>query len=212
MGHARAADGVLLGRSLIRLTPQGAPYDPYLATDPRRSATLRSRLGTTATVGVVWRSEYVDPMRSIHFLTPDELAPLRELDADFVCLQHDATPDERRHLAEALGGRVTFVDDLDLRDDFETMAALVGACSAVVGVGTTMTELAAAVGTPTVYLHPNLIGAWRRQAGDHDYWHGSMTAAVVDDARERARCVQRAVGLLATRLATCEPRPLHDEE
>lgn len=197
MHRATAADGVSLGRSLIRLTPECAPYAPYLDPDRARVAELRDDLGNRPIVGVVWRSEFIDPMRSIHFLAPDELAPLTGLDVDFVCLQHDATASERRQLVDALGGRVSFADELDLRDDFDTMAALVAACSAVVGVGTTITELAAAVGTPTVYLHPNLIGAWRRGHDDRDYWHESMTAAVVDDAQHRRLCVDRAVDLLA---------------
>jgi hypothetical protein len=150
----------------------------------------------STTVGVVWRSEFVDPMRSIHFVEPTDLAPLTELDVDIVCLQHDATPTERSTLVRIFGDRVRFLDDLDLRDDFETIAAVTGACSAVVGVGTTTTELAAAVGTPTIYLHPNLIGAWRRVDDDGDYWHRAMRAAVADDYRSPGTSVQHAVRLL----------------
>ncbi len=190
---ASAADRVVLGRSLIRLTADAAPYAPYIRPDPRLLEALRF---DGPTIGVVWRSEFVDPMRRIHFVDPIALAPLAALGSDVICLQHDATATERAALVEAFGDRVVFRDDLDLRDDFETMAAVTAACDAVVGVGTTTTELAAAVGTPTIYLHPNLIGAWRRGDDDRDYWHSTMRAAVTDDYRSPEQCVQRAVELL----------------
>lgn len=190
---ATTADRVVLGRSLVRLTPDGAPYAPYLRPDPALVERLRFDRDT---IGIVWRSEFVDPMRSIHFVTPAMLAPLAALDVDVLCLQHDATPSERAALVDAFGERAVFRDDLDLRDDFETMAAVTAACAAVVGVGTTTTELAAAVGTPTVYLHPNLIGAWRRGEGDRDFWHRTMRAAVADDYRTPGSCVRRAVEIL----------------
>jgi hypothetical protein len=191
--RASCADRVVLGRSLIRLTPDAAPYEPYIRPDPLLVERFRPE---RSTIGVVWRSEFVDPMRSIHFVEPTHLAPLTELDVDIVCLQHDATPTERSTLVQIFGDRVRFLDDLDLRDDFETIAAVTGACSAVVGVGTTTTELAAAVGTPTIYLHPNLIGAWRRVDDGGDYWHRAMRAAVADDYRSPGTSVQHAVRLL----------------
>ncbi|HSM67962.1 MAG TPA: hypothetical protein VK860_16765 [Ilumatobacteraceae bacterium] len=197
--YADSADRVVLGRSLIRLTIDGAPYAPYLRPDPALVERLRF---DRPTIGVVWRSEFVDPMRAIHFVEPEALAPLSTLDVDVVCLQHDATPAERTALTEALGGRVVFRDDLDLRDDFETMAAVTAACAAVVGVGTTTTELAAAVGTPTVYLHPNLIGAWRRRDDDRDHWHRTMRAAVTDDYRTPGHCVQRSVEILRSSISS----------
>lgn len=197
--HACSADRVVLGRSLIRLTADGAPYAPYLRPDPLLVERLRFE---RPTIGVVWRSEFVDPMRSIHFVEPGALAPLSVLDVDVVCLQHDATPTERAALSSALGGRAVFRDDLDLRDDFETMAAVTAACAAVVGVGTTTTELAAAVGTPTVYLHPNLIGAWRRGDDDRDHWHRTMRAAVTDDYRSPEHCVQRAIEILRSSVSS----------
>jgi hypothetical protein len=190
---ATSADRVVLGRSLIRLTPDAAPYEPYIRPDPLLVERFRSE---RFTVGVVWRSEFVDPMRSIHFVEPVDLAPLADLDVDIVCLQHDATPAERSTLVHTFGDRVRFLDDLDLRDDFETIAAVTGACSAVVGVGTTTTELAAAVGTRTIYLHPNLIGAWRRVDDDGDYWHQCMRTAVADDYRSPGTSVQHAVRML----------------
>ena len=134
---------------------QGRPCRPRSIVDPahagRRARTRRifrpdPRLVerhrfARPTIGVVWRSEFVDPMRSIHFVRPKILPRSLQLDVDIVCLQHDATLPNGRRWSTSSRIASSFLDDLDLRDDFETMAAVTAACAAVVGVGTTTTEL-----------------------------------------------------------------------
>lgn len=202
---AAGAERVLLGRRWPTLLERGAPHAPYLQPVPATVATLRRRVGDGA-VGVVWRSEFNDPMRSIHYLTAAQLAPLAAAlgDRPLVCLQHDVTAEERAQLASLDFTRIVFLDDLDLRDDFETLAATVAACDAVIGVGTTTTELAAAVGTDTVALHPNLIGAWRAVDGGpgqlpRDVWHQTMRLAVTEDVAAPGTAVDQAARWLRER-------------
>lgn len=193
---AMAADRVVLGRSLIRLTSSAAPYDPYLRSDPNLVAEMQTRIDPDA-IGVVWRSEFGDAMRSIHYFTADDLAPFAGLGRPMICLQHDVTDDERDTLVRQFGDRISFLDDLDLRNDFETLAAVVASCAVVVGAGTTTVELAAAVGTPTIALLPNNHGSWRRGGdGNSDYWHETMRVACSDDPTDRTVCIARAVELV----------------
>lgn len=153
------------------------------------------------TIGVVWRSEYVDAMRRIHFVRAEDLTPLSKLKCRFVCLQHDASPAERSILFELFGDRIDFFDDANLRDDFDVLAALVYSLDAVVGPGTATVELAASVGTPTIYLNPNVFGLWRQRAHG-DFWHESMHHAAATDPRRPAECVESAAALLARLLST----------
>ena len=104
---------------------------------------MRSRLATIGgpTVGVAWRSEYRSPMRDFHYLTVDELGPVLDVCDTIICLQHDATDGERDLLTRSAPGRVVFVDDVDLRDDFESTAALSSALDVIVSIGTTVAEL-----------------------------------------------------------------------
>jgi hypothetical protein len=189
---------VILGRSLMGVAPVRAPFAPYLVPDPDRVTAMLGRLGP-GVIGVVWRSEFNAVNRSIHYLRPGDLAPLAGDGRRFVCLQHDVTAEERTELAGLFGESMRFLDDVELRDDFEAASAVVAACSAVVGIGTTMVELAGAVGAPTIALHPNRIGAWRARPDSGDYWHRTMRVAVSDDPRDRAGCVRRAADLLDRR-------------
>lgn len=202
---ADASDAVLLGRSLTPLSVDG-PFPSYLAPDAHRCTEVRAMLDRPV-LGLVWRSEFVDPMRGIHYLTVDELAPLAELDVDWVCLQHDVTAEEGARLRAMFGNRLTFTD-LDLRDDFETMAALVAECQGVVGVGTTIVELAAAVGTPTITMYPSRIGAWRRLDDSvADHWHETMVTAVISDHGDRVGCVREAASMISRWEWPARPNP-----
>ena len=191
---ATSCDRVVFGRSLGSLLVAEAPVDAFLAPD--RALVERMRPRIAGAIGVVWRSEFDDAVRSIHYLRPQNLAPLRALGRPIVCLQHDVRPGERQTLAEVFGPDIVHLDDVDLRDDFETMAAVAAGLDAVVGIGTTMIELAAAVGAPTVTMYPNRIGAWRRRGRDGDFWHRSMRTAVAPDPRQREGAVDDAVNVL----------------
>lgn|GEM_PF-1623223 len=197
---ARSCSSVVFSRSLPILTtihPASFPVEAYL--QPRedlRLGMVERFADVERPVGVTWRSEFVDAMRSIHYLGVEALDALLPNDATFVCLQYDATDAERAHLLAAFGERMLFLDDLDLRNDFETMAATVAACDAVVGVGTTLVELAGAVGTRSIMLQPNRFGSWREQSGHADYWYASMRVASATDPAHPESAVRAARLLL----------------
>jgi hypothetical protein len=198
-------DGVVLAKTLHHLTlgPESrAPYSAYLQPRPELVERFTERWPTGArTFGIVWRSELTDSMRRVHYLTVPELTGLFGPDDVIVCLQHDATTAERRQLVELGPAAVDFVDGSDLRNDFETMSALVASLDAVVGVGTTMTELSGAVGTPTILLQPTHIGSWRATDGDgHDFWHQSTTVAVADPPWDHPSLIRRSRAMLDERL------------
>lgn len=191
---AQAADRVMFGRSLGSLLLEQLPVESYLLPDQMMVREQNDRIA--GGVGVVWRSEFVDAIRSIHYLTPDDLAPLTELSCPIICLQHDVRPDEREALKRVFGEMVVMLDDLDMRNDFETMAAVAASLDQVVGIGTTIVELAGSLGTPTVTMHPNRMGAWRRRGATGDHWHRSMRTAIAVDAQRPAGVVKEAVKII----------------
>jgi hypothetical protein len=195
--RAMQCDRVVLERALYPLTldPGGkAPYAPYLLPRgdlvagfaPRWSAARRR-------VGIVWRSELRGPAREIHYLAAREAAELCVPDDMVVCLQHDATATERDEFSRFCPADVEFVDDVDLRNDFESTAALLAGLDVVVGIGTTMTELSGALGTRTVLLQPTHLGTWRAidDAGQ-DFWHQSTVVVGGDPPSDRRSLIRRA--------------------
>lgn len=191
---AASTDHVCFSRSLWSLRDSPRPVAPYLRPDPERVARWR-RVVPDHAVGIVWRSEYSNPMRDIHFVRVEDLAPLARLGRPTVCLQHDTTEAEREVLQHLFGNVMFVADTVDLRDDFEGTAALVATLDGVVGPGTTVVELSAAVGTRTVCLQPNNFGKWR-SIGSGDFWHQTMSHACATDPRRPAECVSAAAKLL----------------
>jgi hypothetical protein len=195
--QAERADAVTLLRDVHRVAARsGASPRVAAYLRPRRdlAAAMRGLIGAARpAIGFVWRSEYRSIPRSIHYLDIEELRPLLDHNATFVCLQHDVTEAERA-VCQSMRGRVIFPDSINLRDDFESTAALIKELDLVVGVGTTPVELSGALGVPTLLLAPTHFGTWRDATGDGtDYWYASTRIAGITDYRDRRRCIDEAV-------------------
>lgn len=191
---ALGASQVMWSRSLWTLRDRPKPTSDVLRADPLLSDAWRSRISGPA-VGVVWRSEFSSPMRSIHFVKVADLAPLARQGRAVYCLQHDATDAERRELVSVFGENVRFLDDVDLRDDFEQTAAILCALDSVIGPGTTIVELAAALGVRTICLQPNYFGMWRSIEG-RDFWRTNMVHACATNPPSASGCVTAAAAIL----------------
>ncbi|MEO1062022.1 MAG: hypothetical protein AAFZ07_11425 [Actinomycetota bacterium] len=200
---ARSSDSVVLGRSLpAAVRSAGLPSTGYLMPSAQAMEVARSRRGSRPLVGVVWRSEMRSPVRDIHYLTVADLAHLLPADVDVACLQHDVEDDELAALRGIVRGELIDLADLDLRNDFDTAAAVVSTCDVVVGIGTTIVELAGAVGTATVMMQPTHFGTWRaRPDTDTDYWHRSVVVAKVERPWDTGALIAKARRQLDTRLA-----------
>lgn len=175
------ADKVLPMRSLplfsLRLEKSSWPLS-RLAVSPSEVASGRSH---QKRVGVLWRSEFVSLVRKAQYFRPSDMSVLLSEDYDFVCLQYDITDEERAELLEVAQGRMTFVDHVDLRNDFVSAVNLLQGLDAVVGPGTTLVELSGALGIPTVLVLPTRFGRWRASDSSHtDYWFSSIRVASLD--------------------------------
>ena len=199
--RASQCERVLLERSLYHLTLDdidAAPYAAYLGPLPELVADFAQRWpAARQRVGVVWRSELRGPAREVHYVSPRDVARLFRPDDLVVCLQHDATAREREELAGLSAAPVEFVHDVDLRNDFESTAAVLSSLDVVVGIGTTMTELSGAVGTRTLLLQPMRLGTWRAvDAAGHDFWYRSTVVVSGDPPSDRRSLMQRTGDLL----------------
>lgn len=170
------ADCQLPIASLPRLfRPQvGAfPDRPALLADPQRVAFWRARLdalGPELKIGLSWRS--MRGRRAGQLAdTYTELADWRPLfdlsGVRIVSLQYDDDPDERGDFPMALW------PDLDLRNDFEGLAALITALDGTVSVANTVAALAGALGARAVQLV--LAGDWIRLGTQRLPWFSTTT-------------------------------------
>jgi tetratricopeptide (TPR) repeat protein len=136
----------------------------YLCADPARVAALRSRIAGDGrpVIGLSWQSRAVLHSR----LKSMPLATLQPLLADarwcFADLQYGDTAADRAAVQDIAA--VRRLDDIDPINDIDGLAALAGACDAVVTISNVTAHLAGALGVPTLLLLP-----W--STGRQWYWH-----------------------------------------
>jgi tetratricopeptide (TPR) repeat protein len=169
-----------LGRWLRRDAESFAKKTPYLVADPARVQSYRARLeegAPRAIVGISWKS--VHPKIGRHkTLALAQWRPILNVPGvRFVDLQHGDTAAERAHVEAELGIKLTHLEDLDLRDDLDGLAALAAACDLVISVSSTIVHIAAALGRPTWVLVPAAAGSlWYWMRGNTPSpWYATAT-------------------------------------
>ncbi|WP_154124433.1 tetratricopeptide repeat protein [Grimontia hollisae] len=113
-------------------------------------ADIRSAHPGKKLVGLCWRSGLTAATRNMHYLVAEEVAYLVKQcpDAVFINLQYGDCRKELGKIEKLSGVRIIQLDGLDLRDDFESTAAVISGLDAVVTAGTAVHRLTTAVGTP----------------------------------------------------------------
>jgi tetratricopeptide (TPR) repeat protein len=128
----------------------------YLVADAARTAELRARLAGSGEkiVGLSWRSVSPKAGQNKSAQLVDFLPVLRQPGIRFIDLQYGDTSEERAALERATGIVISRLDDIDNTNDIDGLAALMGACDAVVTVSNTTAHLAGALGRPTWVFVP----------------------------------------------------------
>ncbi len=198
-----APDGWIEAGSLpLRLgLPRAEPIAPagYLRPDRDRAAAFRDRLRvgdrSSTLVGLVWGSSRRDSDRSRYYAPLDAWAPILALPGvRFVDLQYTDSDADRAAIRERFGVAVTAVDFLDKRNDLDGEAALAAGLDAVVGMSSSVTALAGAVGTPTVEILRER--AWLPKLGGRDGYFGSIRLVEAEPPGHWPLVMQRAAVLL----------------
>ena len=104
-------------------------------------------------VGISWKGGLNDPLRNSKYtkLIDWELI-LNNPNFEFINLQYGDCKEEIHEVESALGVSIHCWDDLDLKNDFDDIFALLKNLDYVVSVSTAIWMFAASVGTPTIVL------------------------------------------------------------
>jgi Tfp pilus assembly protein PilF len=148
---------------------------PYLKADLVKTAELRNRIAKKERLvcGISWRSKNAD-FGADKSITLEKLTPLLSAPGvDFIDLQYGDTSDERLAFEQTHGICMRRLDDIDNKNDIDSLAALISACDIVVTISNITAHIAAALGKPTLVMLPNspsLFWYWHRERTDSPWY------------------------------------------
>lgn len=121
-------------------------------------------------IGVVWRSLFQGEGRRQNYLTLEQLEPILRLPNIVPVSIQPGYYDPEIDTFERVTGVRIIRPTFDLKDDFESTAALCRCLDIVIGPGTTVVGLAAAVGTPAWQISPPKERDWMCLGTDAYPW------------------------------------------
>ncbi len=157
--HGRDCDAQIAASSLFGIldwTPRTAQPREFLRANPQRIAAARARHATPGRqlVGLSWASNDVSlsrrktlPLAALEQLTAIPGAVLLDL-------QYGDTAETRLALAGRTGANIRRDVEIDVTNDLDGLAALIGACDVVVTSSNVTAHLAGALGATTHVLVP----------------------------------------------------------
>lgn len=148
-----------MGDLSIFLRPDTGSYrhvGSFLKPDPEEVERWKQRLSRISDgphVGVCWRSGLVTKGRGKYFAPLKEWGPVFETSgATFINLQYGDVADEVEEIQERFGCTLHQMEDLDLKEDLDSNAALCAALDVVIAAPTAAAALSGAVGTETWFV------------------------------------------------------------
>jgi len=143
-----------------------------LAVENFRAQLLPKRAALT--IGIGWRSGLLSlTRRAIYPYLKFWQALFTIPDITWVNLQYGDVGEELREAEQQFGISIVNFEKVDHFNDLDTSAALMKACDLVIGPGTSTTQIAAAVGTPTIRIDSGC--DYYCLGTDHYPWFPSLT-------------------------------------
>jgi len=192
--------GRLFRRSLNDFPAYGATetvrQPGVLVPDPARVARYKTQLaglGDPPYVGITWRSLFLHGGRQQFYFKPSDWAGLdRSGLGTMISLQYGI------ETGEIEGQPVSAIASLDLKDDFDGVAALLQNLDLVISADTAMAPFAAACGVPTLWL--TLQGRWAMLGTDNHYWFPGITTLTKMEADPWPPVLETAFSLAALQI------------
>ena len=119
-------------------------------------------------VGISWRSGNLNITRNIHYVPISDWAPILSLEGiQFVNLQYGDCSNELNSIREQLGVDILNFEDVNLKDDLESLAAIIINLDCVISVSSFTSPFSQALGVKTYLIMHNY---WTLLGKDHWPW------------------------------------------
>jgi tetratricopeptide (TPR) repeat protein len=159
----------------------GVNTRPYLLVDGERVSRLKEQASSSGNLicGLSWGS--VNPEFGMAKTAPiEDFLPVLSQKLDFVNLQYGEVGADIKRIEGLINKRIQCIDGLNVFDDIDGLAALIGACDFVVTISNSTAHIAGALGKETLLLVPFSIGKfWYWQDLDQiSLWYPSVRVFV----------------------------------
>ena len=138
-----------------KISDFGRKLTPWIA-EPFLVSAIQNKLSffnNKILIGICWRSGKLSIGRNTNYTTLQDWEPLLKCpDYQFVNLLHGDCETEISEIEKLFNIKILRWSDIDLKDDLETVLALVSQLDCVVSVGTAVSTISAAAGVPTLLL------------------------------------------------------------
>ena len=151
----------------------------WLKADPEKMRTLKAKLcsdGTEKIYGISWFTKSVQARAKQRNVPLELLANyLAKMPGKYVNLQYGDTACELSRLKRQTGIQIESVDEIDLYNDIDDLAALISICDVVISIDNLTAHLAGALGVDTRVLLSNIPDERWSFDGRESYWYDSVT-------------------------------------
>lgn len=156
---------------------------PYLIADEVLRIDFKNRLNAISDkpkIGVSWRSGVVNAERASYYTPVTEWGDIFVKNQyDFINLQYDHNPSELQAAEEAFGIKIHNWQDVDLKNDLDSVVALMAELDLVISAPTSVCSLAEAVGTPVKFFYP---GGWILLGTNQYLWFPNTDVYLFDES------------------------------
>ena len=174
-------------------------FKPYIKPDSQLKNEFHTRLmpfREKKLVGICWRSGRTDARRNQHYLPLSDLSQLlSNPDLTFVNLQYGDCERELAAAEEALNIKILRWQDVDLKNDQESLAALMSNLDAVISPAIAVRQMAAAIGVKLIVFG---VRGWD-WFGEKKYpWSDEICFITPEDGQELNAVVPKVCETLRT--------------
>jgi len=137
-------------KTLDDFSTQQKPFIPRFKEAEQRIRNESNLHEGQLLIGLSWRSSNQSNRRSVHYLTAEDLVPLKTIkNAVFLGIQYDHCLPELERVRE-LGLPIRYFKNIDQKNDLASACTLIGACDLVVSASTSVFQMSGALGVPTI--------------------------------------------------------------
>lgn len=153
-------------------------YAASISICPIRKAIWKNwiqKLDNNINVGICWKSGLTDFTRNVHYTEIQMWQEVFSLEGiNFINLQYANYEEDISFVQSEYGITIHHPVGLDLKNDFEGLAALMSELDFVVSPTTTIAEFSGLLGVPTLLTSNSRAIDWRVIHNNHDIWFKSI--------------------------------------